>query len=101
MPDSSPRLPGEGAKKHAAFRRLNGCVEGVYGSQPLTTPMLAPSVFDPVSTWFNVPPLRPETLNPGVNGDPDCTCVTPESCQSFVNSLVTRLPNLKRGVLYT
>ena len=27
MPDSRPRLPGEGAKKQAALRRLNGSLE--------------------------------------------------------------------------
>ena len=27
MPDSSPTLPGDGAKKHAAFRRLKGSLE--------------------------------------------------------------------------
>jgi hypothetical protein len=55
MPDSSPMLPGDGAKKHAGLRRLNGSLEPVYGLQPATTPIRAGSVFDPVMFWFPAP----------------------------------------------
>ena len=33
-PDSAPMLPGDGAKKQAALRRLKGSLECVYGSHP-------------------------------------------------------------------
>src|ERR1700722_5044027 len=97
IPDSRPMLPGDGAKKHAALRRLKGSLEPVYGLQPATTPMRAPSVLEPVMFWLPAP----ETLKPGVNGLPVTASVTPESCHPSVNSRVKAFPYSSFGVEYT
>ena len=95
MPDSRPTLPGDGAKKHAAFRRLKGSLECVYGSHPATTPMRAPSVLEPVMFWLPAP----EMLKPGVNGEPVSAWVTPEICQPLVISWVAKFPRSIFGVV--
>src|SRR5579871_1084341 len=93
-PDSRPMLPGEGAKKQEAFNWRKGSLECVYGSHPFTTPMRAPSVFDPVMFWL----LAPEMLKPGVNGEPVIACVTPEICHPSVTRRLTLLPHKNFGV---
>src|SRR5580700_3275594 len=83
-PESTPVLPMGGAKKHAALMRLKGSLEPVFGLQPATTPMRAPSVLEPVSLTLPAP----ETLKPGVKGWPVRKLDTPETCQPLVTALV-------------
>src|SRR5580658_1528930 len=83
-PESKPVLPIGGAKKHAALMRLKGSLDPVLTLQPLTTPMRAPSVFEPVSLTLPAP----ETLKPGVKGWPVRKFETPESCQPPVTIFI-------------
>src|SRR5277367_4638660 len=83
-PESKAVLPIGGAKKHAALMRLKGSLEPVFGLQPAITPILAPSVFEPVIFTFPAP----ETLKPGVKGWPVRIEVTPETCHPLVASRV-------------
>src|SRR5579883_865093 len=109
-PDSSPRLPGCGAKKHAEFNRFHGSFVCVYGSHPFTYPIRAPSYTYADAPGAGLPAsalpvmfcvLTPEIVNVGVNGAPEAICVTPEICQPFVNAWVTILPSRMFGRLTT